>query len=783
MITAGEEKNRRTYFLKRRSEQLLPKKSRSVRRAGDKSFLVLFFKKELLTSFRSEPIWVAIAVALTPAAQAATLKTLTSIKGSIDGQTPYAAPIKVGGALYGTTANGGKYFSGEVYRQDLASGKTTTIYSFTGGTDGGGPYAVTYAGGQLYGTAITGGVGGNGSIFKIDPATGQETTLYDFAGGTDGSNPQSGLTNVDGVLFGTTPVGGAYSAGTVFSFNLSTGTETIVHSFGANGNDGANPHSSLTRSGRLLYGTTYYGGANGGWGTVYAIDPKTGAETVVHAFDRSDGYFPNGAVVASGKTLYGTTGFYGPDLPGEVFAVDRDTGAETTLYRFSGGSDGGSPYAGPTLQDGILYGTTSSGGGGANNGTIYAIDLATGSGKTVYRFSSALGTPLLAGLIAVDGVLYGATVDGGLAGGGALYSFETGNSAVALTHSFTGNSPGGYANPGLTAVGASLYAVEPRGGTSNLGGVLRIDPATGAVKTLESFAGGRQGYGPSAPLLSLHGSFYGTTAGGDPSRGINGTVFKFSRAGGPITTLHGFSGDANGAGPNGELLDVDATLWGTTEFSSGTIFKVDPVTGRTVTVHEFGGTNDGWSPQGPLVEAGGLLYGTTLFDCCGDGPGTIFQIDPKSGTESVAYNFDYGKQFYGFYPSGGLVKVGHVMYGALIYGPNYNGGVIFAFDPKTNSVTQVYSFTGGSDGAAPYAPPIELNGALYGTASQGGASGNGTVYALNPKTGAETTLYSFTGSADGGSPQARLINVGGTLYGTTSLGGSDNRGTVFSLAP
>jgi uncharacterized repeat protein (TIGR03803 family) len=732
---------------------------------------------------------LAIAVACVQAVPAATLKTLAAIRGSADGQAPYAAPVKVGGALYGTTIVGGTYFYGTIYRQDPASGKNTTIYSFTGGVDGSFPNGLMAEGGILYGTSSAGGNGGNGSIFKFDLATGKETTLYEFAGGNDGSEPFAGLVDVGGVLFGTTQIGGTYNTGTVFSFNLATGAEAVVHTFGSATNDGLYPYAGLTRSGRLLYGTTYYGGTGCsgiGCGTVYSIDPQTGAEKIVHLFTGNDGYFPYAGLVANGHTLYGATLFYGSELPGEIFAVDRTTGAETTLYQFTGGSDGGSPYAAPIMRNGTLYGTTSRGTGNAANGTIYAVDLATGSESTLHSFNSTSGTPLLAGVLDVDGVLFGTTLTGVLPAGGALYSFDTTKNAFATLHKFTGLSAGQYANPGLIALGNNLYGATPQGGSGNFGAVLKVNPATGVEKTLYSFSGAHDNVAPFAPLLAVNGNFYGTTYGTFAFPSVdNGTVFRLDRTGRTLTTLYSFSGGTDGAHPYGALVNVHGMLWGTSEGIGGTnagaVFTIDPNSGAETTVHDFGTYNDGWAPQGALVEAGGLLYGTTLFDCCGSGAGTIFQIDPKTGNESVAYDFDYGQPL-GLNPSGGLVKVGQVLYGALISG-SASAGVIFAFDPKTNTVKAIYNFTGGKDGAAPYAPPIDVNGRLYGTTSQGGAHGYGTVYSLDPKTGAETTLHTFTGGADGGGPQARLLDVGGTLYGTTSVGAADNRGTVFRLTP
>ena len=87
------------------------------------------------------------------------------------------------------------------------------------------------------------------------------------------------------------------------------------------------------------------------------------------------------------------------------------------------------------------------------------------------------------------------------------------------------------------------------------------------------------------------------------------------------------------------------------------------------------------------------------------------------------------------------------------------------------------------DGELPVASLVNLKGTLYGTTAQGGANGSGTVYAITPS-GDETVLHSFgSGSQDGKNPLAGLIEVKGALDGTTSYGGANGHGTVFALKP
>ncbi len=190
------------------------------------------------------------------------------------------------GNLYGTTEFGGAYGCGNGYGCGTVfkltpKGKETILHSFNNnGTDGFYPLGgvVMDKNGNLYGTTLYGGAYscfgyGCGTVFELTPP-GTETILYSLNrdNGTDGFNPFAGLVRDEtGNLYGTTFFGGAYSDGTVFEVTPS-GTETILSSFGSNG-DGHLPSGGLVLDKKgNLYGTTAKGGAYG-YGTVYKVTP------------------------------------------------------------------------------------------------------------------------------------------------------------------------------------------------------------------------------------------------------------------------------------------------------------------------------------------------------------------------------------------------------------------------------------------------------------------------------------------------------------------------------
>lgn len=361
--------------------------------------------------------------------------------------------------------------------------------------------------------------------------------LYNFMGGTDGMNPSSTLLRDSaGNLYGTTDLGGAFGAGTVFKVDPS-GVETVLYSF-AGGTDGYFPQAGLLRDAAgNLYGTTLEGGGtscSAGCGTVFKVD-VTGTETVLYRFvGGTDGNYPfAGLLMDVAGNLYGTTTEGGgtpcPYGCGIVFKVDA-LGTETVLYRFVGGTDGEYPY-GTLVADaaGNLYGTTLYGGTYAN-GTVFELQ-ATGTEVVLHSLGWSQGVEPESGVIRnSSGNLYGATTHGAL-GSGAIFEMAM-NGKLKVLHSFQ-----------------------------------------------HSFGRGTDGASPTAALIrDVAGNLYGTTVFG----GLygDGTVFKVS-AGGAENVLHNFTGPTDGASPWGGLIrDSTGNFYGTARFGgsydAGVVFEISP---------------------------------------------------------------------------------------------------------------------------------------------------------------------------------------------------------------
>jgi uncharacterized repeat protein (TIGR03803 family) len=403
--------------------------------------------------------------------------------------------------------------------------------------------------GKLILAVAAGTVGGAQAGLAAD--TGTLTTLYRFTGLTDGGTPLAGLTYANGALYGTTEIGGTIDTdncpegcGTVFSVDPGTGAETVVYSFKGTP-DGAFPVAGLTYQNGLLYGTTSEDGPNtcpypdSGCGTVFAIDPTTGAEAILYSFTKNgkQGEFPAGTLVYQNGTLYGTTEQGGPKQVGNVFAVNATTGAATDLYNFTGVPNGEFPVAGPTYVNGNLFGTTQ--GFGQSFGTIYEVHASNGHEVQRFVFTGWNGAFPTAGLLYYKGALYGTTEAGGSVGEGTIFSLDLKNGFETVLFNFGADGSDGISpKAGLIEVNGMLYGTTQSGGNSGCpnigtcGTIFQFDPKSGRVKVLHHFTGKKDEGNPVAGLIYQNGAFYGTTAASGTNGCGNklgcGTVFKYT---------------------------------------------------------------------------------------------------------------------------------------------------------------------------------------------------------------------------------------------------------------
>ncbi len=326
---------------------------------------------------------------ITPSGVLTSVYSFCAQTGCPDGNGPLGGVVQgTDGNLYGVTQYGGSYDNGTVFKI-TATGTLTTLYSFcaqAGCTDGSQPLAglVQATDGNFYGTTAGGGVYGAGTVFKMTPA-GMLTTLHSFDN-DDGGGPAAALVQgSDGNFYGTTYYGGNYIWGTVFKISPG-GDFTSLYSF-KQYPYGANPYGSLVQGNDgNFYGTTEGGGTNyncePGCGTVFTIT-SSGAFTTLYDFSGPDGFSPYaGLVLGSDGNFYGVTqsggssswcNSYGVSGCGTVFTMTPG-GMLTTLHSFDLTDGAGPSSALVQVRNGSFYGTTN-GGGADGDGTIFRVGV------------------------------------------------------------------------------------------------------------------------------------------------------------------------------------------------------------------------------------------------------------------------------------------------------------------------------------------------------------------------------------------------------------------------
>lgn len=584
--------------------------------------------------------------------------------------------------------------------------------------------------------------------------------------------PGSVIRGTDGNFYGVSPSGGVSNTGTVFKIT-SAGVLTTLHSFGAlnksSGNvDGLSATSKLVQgTDGNFYGVAAQGGANN-TGTIFKIS-STGSFTVLASFGAvsgsgtsSGGAYPRAELIqGQDGSLYGTTNSGGTYANGVVYKVST-TGTLTTLHTFSvlgsasENSDGASSYAALVQgRDGYLYGTASAGGAHAE-GTIFRMNSTGSVFSVVHSFNTLAsgsvnsdGAQPSAALIqgaGSDNNFYGLSTTGGTGALGTAFRFATGGGSFTVLHSFSGSEGGDYTNALTEGSDGNFYVAGVYSGSV----ILKLTP-TGSVSVVHKFSNS-EGQVPAGALVpNTDGFFYGVAEAGGIYNG--GTFFKVTAAG-ALTRLGNFGlvSNSDGAYSTSALTKgTDGNFYGTASqggvYGNGTIFKLT-ASGTFTVLHSFSteGDNadnsDGALPGATLIQGkDGNFYGTTPAGGT-SGTGTIFKIT-ATGTFTTLSSF----------------------------------AALSGTDNKTNSV-----------GASPIAGLIQAtDGNFYGTATKGGANGNGTIFRVTT-TGTVTLLYTF-GSVDarghnttGAEPTGGLVQgKDGNLYGQSTLGGIYGVGEIYRL--
>jgi uncharacterized repeat protein (TIGR03803 family) len=702
-------------------------------------------------------------------------------------------------AFWGMTAEGGAFNAGTIFKMEPDGTGHTIQHSFAietpGSRPGFGSQMLQLANGKMYGVTEYGGLNASGVLYEYNPATNTYIKLYDFAQAT-GRNPVGGLALApNSKLYGMTQAGGSANFGVLFEFDLTTNTYTKKVDFiGANGSfpfactlylhtngkfygvtnqggtaglgvlfeydpttnvytkkidfagtaNGSYPYTTLmiTSTGRI-FGATSQGGTNNN-GTLYEYNPSTNVLTKRRDFSTADGRFPLAPLVeADNGRLYGLAGSGGTNGQGTLFEFNLSTNTFTKKIDFAG-TNGNTPYPGfVKAANGKLYGMTN-GGGVSNVGVVFEYDVASNTltKKLDFFLDPATGkglngmVPTSNFTLSSTGLLYGTTSQGGSAGAGVIFEYNTSTNSYSKKIDFFYSPNGSYSFGGLAqAANGKLYGMTQIGGVNDEGALFEFNPNGNVYTKLYDFNSTSGNYPTGSLAAAPDGKLYGMT----PNAGSfdQGTLFEFDPATNTFTKKVDFDYNSNGSEPQGSLLLASNNkFYGMTnsggQTGDGVLFEYDPATSTLINKAEFD-YNTGSEPYGDLIQAtNGKLYGMTREGGDnGNASGTLFEYDIATNTMTPHVNFS---QLNGENPEGNLVQAPNgKLYGMARYGGVNGNGVLFEFDLTTNTYSKKIDFGGAAFGSEPSGSlALSPNGKLYGGTNYGGANGRGVIFEYDP---------------------------------------------------
>lgn len=630
---------------------------------------------------------------------------------------------------------------------------------------------------EIVGISRSGGPDQLGTIFSVlDDGSGYDLRSP-FLNNREGSAPKGSLLEISlGTVIGTTSSGGLNGGGTFFKIESGDFTKIIDFDPNLHGN---NCSSNLVSLGNGEYVLAMASGGPSGGGTLIRIT-DAGETEVLHEFDAAtQGSNPRGNLVFdnASQTIYGSCSNGGPAGFGTAFSFNLSSEEFEVMHVFTGVNSGSFPQGGLILaSDGLLYGTTQFG-GEASQGTIFSIDPVSGDYSTIYDLNNITADgryPSGKLLETESGLLMGTCSEGGSAGTGTIFSCTT-SGAFTRMHSFSAASDGGFPKTGITAGSDGFYyGVTEFGAGNGFGSIYRISQ-TGVFTKLHDLNYTENGSNPVAPLIELtDGSFAGCAVSGG---GNNfGTVFNYSDEG--VAKIHDFSLPLEGAVPVG-LLFSGSEYYGITslggEYNNGVFYTAD-LAGNREKLHDFQGQTEGQDPNGDLVENNGSFFGTAKFGGA-NSSGTAFAIS-SAGEFTLLHAFEGGNN--GEFPYSGLcLHDDGFLYGTTISGGSFGDGILFRLDEEGN-FEKLHDFFGFFEGGSPESRLVSHNGKLYGLTSEGGMSAAGTLIEYDPALSSLTVLHHFDFINHGATPRGEpLLHTDGKLYGTTTEGGANGDGTLF----
>lgn len=342
------------------------------------------------------------------------------------------------------------------------------------------------------------------------------------------------------VLWGATMSDDPGDKGVIYTYDVTTGTQTVKHRFGQS-NDGYKAYDNLMQaSNGKLYGIARYGGANN-HGVIYKYDPAADDYEIVHNFNGTDGSDPTSSMIqASNGILYGMTIQGGTKDYGVIYKYNPATNAFNKVHEFDG-TDGAYP-PGSLMQasNGMLYGMTNQGDLNTEYGVIFKYNPATDVYTNIHYFDDDEGKDPQGSLMqASNGMFYGMTRFGGPDNYGVIFKFDPVTQVYTKIHQFSGTDGGDPWGSLMQASNGLLYGMVTHGGGSDKGVIFKYDPATNVFTKVHNF-NGTDGEKPYGSLMQASDDLlYGYTFLGPTGRG---NIFSFDISTESCSGLFTFNG-------------------------------------------------------------------------------------------------------------------------------------------------------------------------------------------------------------------------------------------------
>jgi uncharacterized repeat protein (TIGR03803 family) len=566
----------------------------------------------------------------------------------------------------------------------------------------------------LYGTTSNSGLYGGGTIYKYDVATATKSDVFDFpiVNDREAYPVLASLCELNGKFYGTTSsttgrfrTSSGQGQGTLFEYNPTTNTHTVLYHFGDAitgdaGLDGGQPIGSLIPLNGKLYGVTASGGIIEPYnttrkGVIFEFNPTTNTYTKLIDINVAYGNANSPLLLATDGNFYGVSkgNGFGTYPNGVVFRYNLATNTLSIVAGFSSGATNYLKNCNNIREaaNGKIYGIAEGKVSTATNNVIFECDIVA---NTITQKASFGSTTLLQPTNTFlydgqNGSFYGTTAN-------TIFEYNVGLDAISTKFTFNATSGSLYPGVGINSASGKFYG-HTVGSTANpYGEIFEYNFNTNIYSVVIAYNSSGYAYGLGDIFFGSNNKAYsyclykpGFVAG------TNLQELDFSA--GTSTYKLEYNLTAYGTKPKGNLLKgSDGKLYGATTVGAakdkGCFFSFNPATGTMVKIKDFTQLG-GEDPNANFVEVAGKIYGTTKNgSTTGNTAGTLFEYDIATNTYTVKKEFP-NNQTVGYNPVEGLI-VGQngKLYGQTITGLATGAGTIFEYDITANTLSIAFAF-------------------------------------------------------------------------------------------